>query len=138
MPPELLRIPSSIYHEMCLHLTMNLPEEACGLLGGIGSRVIHHCRVANMLHSPAAFRMDAHEQLQAMLELEARALDMLAIYHSHPDGPAYPSPADLQAHLYPDSAAVILTKNGPEWDLRAFWIRNGQTGGIPVMMIDGD
>ena len=32
---------------------------------------------------------------------------LLAIYHSHPNGPEYPSPTDLEEDYYPDVIKLI-------------------------------
>jgi proteasome lid subunit RPN8/RPN11 len=80
--------------------------------------------------------MDPNQQLEAMLDLEERGLQMLAIYHSHPHGPEIPSASDIAQATYPDSAYVIISladKQQPSF--RAFNIVDGQVKEIPYRVI---
>ena len=48
----------------------------------------------------------------ALLEIESSRWALGAIYHSHPSGPARPSPTDLAEAYYPDALAVIVSLAG--------------------------
>jgi proteasome lid subunit RPN8/RPN11 len=70
--------------------------------------------------------MDPAEQTQAMFDLEAGDLQMLAIYHSHPYTPAFPSGTDVSQAYYPDAAQVIVSWVEPDRpQARAFTIIDG-------------
>ncbi len=104
------------------------PEEACGLLAGIAPGQVERVfAVTNRLHSPSRFEMEPQEQLRAFLDIEAAGLELLAIYHSHPTGPAHPSPTDLEEFAYPGVAYLILapevTGTSPIWNARGFVIK---------------
>jgi hypothetical protein len=45
--------------------------------------------VTNVDHSPYRFRMHPAEQVRSLMAIEAMGLELLAIYHSHPEGPAF-------------------------------------------------
>ncbi len=117
---------------MRAHAAACLPEEACGILAGRGGRSERVIPVTNELHSPVRFRMAPLEQLNALIWLEEHGCDLLAIFHSHPTGPAYPSETDLAEFYYPGSAVIILAPAGREWQLRAFRIESGQVNEIPI------
>lgn len=117
---------------MCAHAAACLPEEACGILVGQGSRAEKVIPVTNELHSPVRFRMAPLEQLDALIWLEDRGLDLLAIFHSHPTGPAMPSETDIAEFYYPGSAVIILSPADPVWQLRAFRIESGRVSEIPI------
>lgn len=71
--------------------------------------------------------MDPKEQFSAMKEMRREGLDMVAIYHSHPGSPAYPSAKDVSLAFYPDSLYIIAglsDKDRPE--VRAFEIVEGK------------
>jgi proteasome lid subunit RPN8/RPN11 len=53
--------------------------------------------------------MDPVQQIKAMLAMEAEGLELIAIYHSHPDGPARPSPTDVALAYYPDTVQLIIS-----------------------------
>ena len=81
--------------------------------------------ITNELHSPVRFRMDPAEQLQAFLQFESQGLDLLAIYHSHPNGPPHPSPTDIAEFTYPGVLYLILSPGPSGWQVREFEFRDG-------------
>ena len=102
------------------------PEEACGLLAGRDGRAVRLYPVENSLHSPVAYEMEPVQQIKAMLAMEAEGLELIAIYHSHPDGPARPSATDIAAAYYPDAVQLILSlADRQRPSLRAFTIIDG-------------
>ena len=107
-----------------------LPLEACGLVAGTENRAVAFLPVSNELQSPSAFRMDPQEQLNAFLWMEKQHLDLLAIFHSHPQGPQTPSTTDIAEFFYPGVTSLIWTPVS----LRAFDItREGYTE-VPVAL----
>jgi proteasome lid subunit RPN8/RPN11 len=130
-----LRLRRVDWDQMREHIEQTLPEEACGLLGGkIGiSQVVY--AVANELKSPVCFRMNAYEQVQALLKIEDSGLDLLAIYHSHPTGPAHPSQTDLDEFAYPDVPYMIWYLEGGKWCCQAFLLFKDYFSEIPLVMI---
>lgn len=106
--PTSLSIAQPLLDLMLAHATAVYPEEACGLLAGSAPRIDHLYAVENRLHSPTAFEMDPRQQVQAMLDAEAQGLTLLATYHSHPAGPAYPSASDVARATYPELAHIII------------------------------
>lgn len=106
------------------HVRGVLPEEGCGFLAGKSLIAEVALPVTNRLHSTVRFEMEPQEQLKAMLWMEENGLDIAAIYHSHPEGSAVPSPTDLAEHAYPDAICLILssTRADDQWQIRAFRI----------------
>jgi proteasome lid subunit RPN8/RPN11 len=108
------------------HLLACLPEEGCGLLAGRQENRAAYVTVvlpiANELHSPVRFRMDPLSQLQAFQWLDEQGLDLLAIFHSHPAGPAYPSATDQAEFAYPGVLTLIVSPHSAEdgWQARAY------------------
>jgi proteasome lid subunit RPN8/RPN11 len=105
---------------MLAHVKACLPEEACGLLGGAGEEALRVLPVVNVAASATRFRMDPEGQVRAMAELEEAGLDLLAIYHSHPSGPATPSATDLEEAAYPDAAQLIWAPESGAWTCSAY------------------
>lgn len=120
---ELLIIKSAIIDEMVSHAREGLPLEVCGILGGKGGTASVLYRVTNTEASGVHFLMDPREQLDAMDDLDARGLDMIAFYHSHPANPAWPSSEDIRLAYYPDVSIIIVSLMEPgEPDVKAFRI----------------
>ncbi len=121
-----LQLPRSLRDEMIAHATTLWPEEACGLVAGRDGRAVRLYPVENMLHSPVAYEMEPVQQVRAMLAIEAGGLELVAIYHSHPAGPARPSITDIAAAYYPDAVQIILSlADRDQPALRAFTIIDG-------------
>ena len=100
------------------HAERAYPNECCGLLvgerraGDVFIREVHGS--ANMAITPEnQFEIDP--QLRFDLERRARqeALDLVGVYHSHPDGEASPSQTDIQ-RAWESSLVWLITavKNG--------------------------
>ena len=126
----LLRLTTAHVAAMLAQVRAALPEEACGILAGLNGVVTRVLPITNSLHSPVRFRMDAQEQLEALLWLEENQLELLAIYHSHPAGPERPSPTDVEEFAYAPALTLIWSpRTGPsgapaDWRVRAFAIHN--------------
>jgi [CysO sulfur-carrier protein]-S-L-cysteine hydrolase len=106
--------------QMIQHIRSCLPEEACGLIGGIENRAVQIFPIENEYHSRVRFRMKPEEQLSVFLTLEQNGLDLIGIYHSHPTGPEFPSETDRSEFAYPGTSYLILSPHGVDWQVRGF------------------
>jgi proteasome lid subunit RPN8/RPN11 len=111
---------------MRFDIQQHTPEEACGLLAGLGSQVIMVLPITNELHSPIRYRMSAREQLDAFEQIDLAGLELLGIYHSHPNGPNGPSATDIAEAFYPEALYLIWSAQDRTWGCRAFRIQEGQ------------
>lgn len=126
-----LRITPMQYEQMRAEAERNAPEEACGLVAGRGAQsgaadAAAIMPVENALHSPWRFRMRPQQQVAAFLLMEEKGWDLLAIYHSHPQGPAGPSATDLNEFAYPEALVLIWSRAQNDWICRAYAIESGQ------------
>jgi proteasome lid subunit RPN8/RPN11 len=123
---EQLVLQEQHWNQVCAHLQSCLPEEGSGLLAGHIAADAACCdlvvAVHNILHSPVKFRMSPQEQYRAFCRFEEDGLELLAIYHSHPTGPARPSPTDLAEFAYPGVYSLICAPLDGIWTGRAFRI----------------
>jgi proteasome lid subunit RPN8/RPN11 len=115
-----------------------IPEEACGLVAGIDNRSQRVFMISNIWQSPVRFRLDPQEQLEALLMIEDNNWDLLAIYHSHPRGPAYPSESDIGEAAYPEAINLIWYPHEGDWTCRGFLIKDGKYGEIKLVILDGE
>ena len=115
-------------------VSQRAPEEACGLLSGQIEAGIYRVAAVipatNELHSPVRYRIDPHEQIAAFNQIDAQGLELVGIYHSHPAGPAGPSPTDIAEAFYPQAVYLIWSASTGEWHCSASLIQDGQV--IPV------
>ena len=121
-----LILPHALLNEMLIHVSGLWPEEACGLIGGRDRQAVRLYPVENVRHSPVAFEMEPLQQIKAMLAMEAEGLELIAIYHSHPNGPARPSATDVANAYYPDAVQLIISlADRARPSVRAFTIVDG-------------
>lgn len=83
------------------------PREACGLLVGRGHAVHRIVPARNVDASPARYTIDPADHFAALRAARRDGLTVIGAYHSHPAGPAVPSPTDT-AEASPDFLYVIV------------------------------
>jgi proteasome lid subunit RPN8/RPN11 len=98
-----LTIPAQIMEEIHAHGEALYPEEGAGLL--LGSIDGDHREARRVLPMPNHFepderghryRLDPQETLQAEQLAEQLGLEVIGVFHSHPDHPPAPSQYDLE------------------------------------------
>ncbi|MCS6994071.1 MAG: M67 family metallopeptidase [Anaerolineales bacterium] len=119
------------WEQMRDYVETQAPLEACGLLGGRNGHVEVVIPIRNAENSPVRFRMEPLEQLRAFEQIESAGMELLAIFHSHPHGPAVPSPTDI-AEAYYQVIQVIWCPGEGEWLAHAFWIEAGHAAEVPL------
>ena len=99
--------------DIARHAAEARPAEACGFLVGRGDEVVRVVRAQNRA-GQARRRFEIHAR--ELLELEdslAPGEAVVGLYHSHPDGPADPSDADLRlARAWPGWRFLIVGGGG--------------------------
>jgi proteasome lid subunit RPN8/RPN11 len=131
---DCLIIPPGILDEMITHCRGESPHEACGILAGKDREVLRIHKMTNVEHSPVSYRLDSKEQFRVMKDMRTESLSMVAIYHSHPSSPAYPSQTDVRLASFEDSAYVIVSLLEQEPTVRAFSIRDEKIQEIGIFI----
>ena len=109
------------------HALEEAPAEACGILAGGNGKTEKVYLMVNADSSPETFFMDPREQLKVMKEIRNSGMELAAIYHSHPESEAYPSPHDVELAFYPDASYIIISlKNKKNPCIRSFRIVEGK------------
>ena len=121
-----INIKSEIIETMISHVDRWLPEEACGILAGRNETVKAVRLITNQAHSPVRFYMEPVELLHALEWIEQQQYELIAIFHSHPNGPEFPSPTDIREFNYPGTAVIILSRTELNWKIKAFMIEENQ------------
>ncbi|MDR2678555.1 MAG: M67 family metallopeptidase [Zoogloeaceae bacterium] len=126
----MLKIPQSLYDALIAHARRDLPNEACGYLGGtaVGEerRVSSHFPLTNVDASPEHFGFDPAEQFAAMKTASAQGERLIVCYHSHPATPARPSEEDIRLAYDPNISYIIVSLAAAEPVVKAFRIRKGE------------
>lgn len=112
------------YEKIVAHAKKNLPEEACGLLGGTKEGDVKTVEkvylLTNIDHTNEHFSMDPKEQLAAVKDMRANGLELLGNWHSHPESPSRPSEEDKRLAYDPTVNYLILSLMDAEPVLKAF------------------
>jgi predicted GIY-YIG superfamily endonuclease/proteasome lid subunit RPN8/RPN11 len=120
---------------MRAHAAAAHPHEACGILLGEGGRITAALAARNVHPSPEThFAIDPQALIDAHRAARSGgAVQVVGYYHSHPRGPASPSPTD----------AASAAGDGRVWAILAgedarFW-RDGEAGftALPFTLIEG-
>ncbi len=106
------------------------PEEGCGFLLGTvtddgENRVVTARRATNRRSERRTrrYQLTAEDYREADQAAREQGLDVVGIYHSHPDHPARPSETDLEDATFPGFTYVIVSvhdgdpKNLTAWTL---------------------
>ena len=120
-----LWIEPGLYEQMLRDVRRRTEEEACGLVAGKAGRAVLVYVITNELHSPTRYRFEPNEQIGAFLDVEQRGIEILAIYHSHLNGPGYPSETDRAEFAFPGVITLIWFPGEMDWECRGFWIEEG-------------
>lgn len=127
----MIRIDPEAWRVMVEHARQAYPAECCGLL--LGSAEGDHRRMREAVpcrnvwegDQKDRFRIDPEEQLRVQSGARQRGLDLLGVYHSHPDSEAYFSRTDLE-NSCPWYANVVLS------------VRQGEFAGAACFNVDFD
>ena len=131
-----LKIPGDIFEQMAQQAKTEAPIEACGILAGRDGQVEKLYTMTNADQSSEHFMLIPEEQFKVVKDIRSASLEMLAIYHSHPETPARPSNEDIRLALTPDVTYVILSiMDDSEPVVRGFRITDGDVSNVPVEII---
>lgn len=126
------------YEIMLNDVNNKAPEEACGLVAGLSARSEKIYVVTNIEHSPFRFRMAAEEQLRAFNDIESQGYELLAIYHSHPNGPVGPSAIDLNEYAYPDVLYLIWSMTQGDWVCLGYQIVDRNVSEVQIKILKNE
>ncbi len=107
------------------------------MLAGRHGAIAQAYPAQNAAERPAtAYEIPPKQLFRIMREIRAAGLELLGIYHSHPNGDNQPSPRDVERAYYPDAAYLILSPraDAPK-PIRAFSIRDGDWMELRIQIV---
>jgi proteasome lid subunit RPN8/RPN11 len=121
-------LPASLRDQLIEHARSELPNEACGILGGpegtATASSFHPTR--NEDASPYRYSVHAEDMVRVFAELEGEGDEIVGIYHSHTRSAPYPSRTDVELATWPDAAYLILSLRSDPPELAAFRLADGR------------
>lgn len=101
------------YEKIVVHAEKELPNEACGLIGGTingdSKKIKKVYLLTNIDHSNEHFSLDPKEQLAAIKDMRQNGLVPLGNWHSHPESPSRPSDEDKRLAYDSKASYMILS-----------------------------
>jgi proteasome lid subunit RPN8/RPN11 len=136
----MLQINKEDYQKILDHAIQGLPNEACGLIGGVaeeGVKVVKEVYLLrNVDESNEHFSMDPAEQLKVVKDLRSKGYVLFGNFHSHPESPARPSEEDKRLAYDPKASYLILSLQEREKPvLKAFNIIGGEVTQEPIELV---
>jgi proteasome lid subunit RPN8/RPN11 len=114
--------------EIVEHARREAPRECCGVIVGKAGEPERLIPMRNVAEGNRLYEIDPAQ----LIELEFQTLpkdnaEIVAIYHSHPESPAYPSRTDVELAFWPEAVYLICSlEDRAAPAVRGFRIRDGQ------------
>lgn len=121
----MLRLDPAVERRLRDRARSGRPAEVCGVLGGTYGPAVSVGEAARAVPNVAGrprtrYRLDPEAQLQAMDDLREQGLEVVGFYHSHPEGPADPSPRDAAMATWENYSYVIVVREDDQWRVRSW------------------
>ena len=127
----MIEIEDQPWREMVEHARKAYPNECCGAMLGTMDDGRKRVAMAMPLENASAgsqrqrYELRPEDLLQADREARQRNMDLIGIYHSHPDCGAYFSETDLK-NSCPWYSFVVLSIQKGEFDHANSWLPNAE------------
>ena len=109
MTHDALEVTRTVFDKIIAHAREGKPEEVCGILRGRDGRAFQAVNGRNVAQDPIQDFVVDSQTLLRQFDFEEDGDSMIAIYHSHPVSPAYPSASDAWSAHYPDAVYIICS-----------------------------
>jgi proteasome lid subunit RPN8/RPN11 len=120
-----IRLSDVVQQTLITHGEASYPQECCGFLYGKDGE-IRQLRIARAVANAVAedqqhrFEIDPRDYLKAEKYATASGMELLGIYHSHPNRPAIPSQHDLGKAVPYLSYLIVSVKEGKADHIRSW------------------
>ena len=129
---EIVEIPDEAMRLMVAHARAWAPNEACGLVAGVGDVVTKVYELANVDPGPNRFTLDPAEQFAALQDAETNGWEILGTFHSHPAAPPIPSQTDIDGGGDPAWVNVIVGVEDDRIAVRAYRYVDGAASSVEI------
>ncbi|HJZ98324.1 MAG TPA: M67 family metallopeptidase [Candidatus Solibacter sp.] len=127
----MIRIETGPWAAMVSHARATYPNECCGAMLGVIAGDTKTVRESMALENSfegvqaARYELRPEDLLKADRAARNRGMDLIGIYHSHPDCDAYFSKTDLE-NSCPWYSFVVLSIRKGEFDHANSWLPNAE------------
>ncbi|MGI9565728.1 MAG: Mov34/MPN/PAD-1 family protein [Nitrosopumilus sp.] len=121
---------SNLLRELLVeHAQKEKPNESCALLFGKNNVVSEIFLTKNIEESPVNFTISNEQLLRAYRVAEGKKIEVIGIFHSHPNSDAYPSNTDKK-FMHSNPVVWMIYSNTND-DFRAY-ILDSEVTEIPI------
>lgn len=127
-----VQLPSRLRRQLTRMVELGYPFEVCGLMLGhqVGGQVVVeqvlHARNLNISRLRDRYELDPDDFLGADRVARASGLEIVGIWHSHPDAPARPSSTDLERAWEGYSYLILSVTAKKVLEFRSWRLRDGR------------
>jgi len=142
----MLTLNHTALHKIKVHAMQTYPEECCGVLLGSDEsgvkKVDKAVKIENAMEENRERRFLVTPESYRSIELQARQerLQVIGIYHSHPDHRAAPSTFDLENALPSWSYVIVSVESGIPSKVTSWLLKEDRSGfeEETMMVLDGE
>ncbi|OGO70576.1 MAG: hypothetical protein A2Z37_15425 [Chloroflexi bacterium RBG_19FT_COMBO_62_14] len=134
---------SAILDDLHKHAESHYPDEGAGMVLGDGeletrraTRLLHRTNNFELESRRRRYSIDPKEFLEAEREAEELGLDIIGIFHSHPDHPARPSDFDLEWAMPWYSYIITSVSRGKAVESRAWRLSDDRSSFIEEALVE--
>ena len=98
------------------------PNESCAILFGKNDQVLDLFLTENIEKSPVKFTISNEQLIEGYRIAEEKKMDIVGIFHSHPDSDAYPSSTDKK--FMQSNPVVWIIYSGINKNFRAYLLES--------------
>ncbi len=98
------------------------PNESCAILFGKNNQVLDLFLTENIEESPVNFTISNKQLIEGYKVAEEKKMDVIGIFHSHPDSDAYPSNTDKK--FMQSNPVVWIIYSGINKNFKAYLLKS--------------
>jgi [CysO sulfur-carrier protein]-S-L-cysteine hydrolase len=132
-----IRISSAVLHQIIEHARRDPLVECCGLLAGRENHITRAYPAKNVAAEPATrYEVGPRELVNVMRRIREDGLNLLGIYHSHPNATEVLSKTDVAGAGYPSVAYFIVSHaSARDPQVRTFSIHDGHVSELNLLTV---
>jgi len=120
-----VKISKAALDAIVAHARESLPGECCGLMIGTPLRIDSAHPARNLEAGNTRFVIDPRDHFAAVHAARESRRFVVGVYHSHPNTPPIPSPADRAEASYDDYVYLIVSLATEPPDARLYRLDDG-------------